>query len=225
MIVCDIETGPLPEDVILSVLPPFDPEDVKLGNLKDPVKVAAKIDEARENHAAKFIEKAALSSLTGEVLVIGYLSTDTDACCLSHYDDERETLTSFWSQLTKIRKSKRTVVGHNFKGFDLPFLIGRSWILGVDVPPWTIDRGRFVNGDFIVDTMERWQVVTGQPFIKLGRLAEIFGVGEKTGDEEVNGAVFHKFWKGGSEKRDLAKAYLVKDLQLTEAIASRMNVI
>jgi len=102
MITCDIETGPLPEDVILSVLPPFDPEDVKLGNLKDPVKVAAKIDEARENHAAKFIEKAALSPLTGEVLVSAiYRPTPALAAC-------RTTTTN-------AKRSPRS--GHNSRSF------------------------------------------------------------------------------------------------------------
>lgn len=44
----DIETIPsqeIPEDAI----PKFDPDDVKLGNTKDPEKVAAKIEGARDS--------------------------------------------------------------------------------------------------------------------------------------------------------------------------------
>ncbi|MGK3946596.1 hypothetical protein ABK046_50585, partial [Streptomyces caeruleatus] len=64
----------------------FDPEAVKLGNVKDPAKRADKIEEARAKHAdalanfaatyaeakaqhrESFISKAALSPLTGRVL-------------------------------------------------------------------------------------------------------------------------------------------------------------
>ena len=34
-IIFDIETGPLPETELAALLPPFDPNEVKVGNIKD----------------------------------------------------------------------------------------------------------------------------------------------------------------------------------------------
>ena len=60
-LVFDIETGPLPDDVLKERVPPFDepprpgkfdPVTVKLGNLKDEDKIKAKIEAAKKAHAA-----------------------------------------------------------------------------------------------------------------------------------------------------------------------------
>ena len=72
-IVFDIETGPLPESELAAVMPPFDPAEVKTGNLKDPEKVAAKIAEAEANHRRDFFDKAALDPLTGRVVAVGVM--------------------------------------------------------------------------------------------------------------------------------------------------------
>ena len=72
-IIYDIETGPLPEADLAALLPPFDPTDIKTGNLKDPEKIAAKLAEAEMNHRRNFFEQAALDPLTGRVVAIGLL--------------------------------------------------------------------------------------------------------------------------------------------------------
>ncbi len=75
-IIFDIETGPLPEAELANMLPPFDPAEVKTGNLKDPAKIAEKIAEAEANHRRDFFDKAALDPLTGRVVAIGLLVFD-----------------------------------------------------------------------------------------------------------------------------------------------------
>jgi hypothetical protein len=77
-IVFDIETGGQPPEVARQFLREFDPADVKLGNLKDPEKVQAKIEEARARHEADFLETTALRGFTAEVLAIGYQRLDLD---------------------------------------------------------------------------------------------------------------------------------------------------
>ena len=47
-IVFDVETGPLAESELSALLPPFDPAEVKCGNMKDPAKIAEKLAEAEE---------------------------------------------------------------------------------------------------------------------------------------------------------------------------------
>ena len=61
-IVFDVETGPLAESELSALLPPFDPAEVKTGNIKDPEKVAAKIAEAEASHRREFFDKAALEA-------------------------------------------------------------------------------------------------------------------------------------------------------------------
>ena len=64
-IIFDLETGPLAESELVAMMPVFDPEEVKTGNLKDPEKIAEKLAEAEANHRRDFIERAALDPLTG----------------------------------------------------------------------------------------------------------------------------------------------------------------
>ena len=66
----DIETGPLSFGEL--VIPPFDPSQVKLGNIKNPDLIAEKIRTAEENHTADYIRNAALDAISGQVLAIGY---------------------------------------------------------------------------------------------------------------------------------------------------------
>ena len=75
-LIFDIETGPLPENELLAMMPAFDPADVKSGNLKDPAKIAEKIAEAEANHRRDFIGRAALDPLTGRVVAIGVMTFD-----------------------------------------------------------------------------------------------------------------------------------------------------
>ena len=75
-IVFDVETGPLAESELSALLPPFDPAEVKTGNLKDPAKIAEKIAEAEANHRRDFFDKAALDPLTGRVIAIGMVLAD-----------------------------------------------------------------------------------------------------------------------------------------------------
>ena len=96
-ILFDIETGPLPESELAGLLPPFDPAEVKTGNIKDPEKIAAKIAEAESNHKRDFIEKAALDPLSGRVIAIGLLNHNTRQFVVSGHDDEARTLAEFWS--------------------------------------------------------------------------------------------------------------------------------
>src|SRR3974377_2351197 len=104
-IIFDVETGPLAQSELSALLPPFDPAEVKTGNLKDPAKIAEKLAEAEVNHRRNFFENAALDPLTGRVVAIGMLVFDalaggqeSDAgleggqCVIIGHDDEARTL-------------------------------------------------------------------------------------------------------------------------------------
>ena len=217
----------------------FDPSSVRTGNLKDASKIAEKIEAARAAHEAakansgkiiadaqashwkQFVERAALSAVTGRVLAIGYLATESGKFAVEQNDDEeRELLTGFWVKYTACRAKHRIMVGHNIANFDVPFLARRSVILGVDVPSTLLPppSRRYLDSIF-ADTMALWGFGGREP-IKLDLLGQVLGVGRKT--EGFDAADFHKFWFGTPEDRELAVEYLVQDLRVTAGVAQRL---
>lgn len=203
----DIETGPLPESELRAIMPPFDPDSVKCGNLKDPEKIAAKIAESKASYESDYINNAALDALTGRVLCIGLLQSGifTGLCD----PDESKLLAEFWSMV-----AGRRLVGFNTHLFDLPFLIRRSLKYGLR-PPEGIRKGRYWSDD-MVDLRDLWQMGDRQAHGSLDSIAKHFGVGAKTG----NGKDFAKLW---ATDRLKALDYLQTDLFLTAAIAQRMG--
>ena len=101
------------------------------------------------------------------------------------------------------------------KNLDLPFLIRRSWALGVQVP--TILRNRRFWHDNLIDLRDWWKLGDWQAKGSLDTISKHFGYAGKNGD----GKNFHKLWE---TDRVMAEAYLRNDLQMTLAVAQRMNV-
>ena len=237
-IIFDVETGPLAEGELSALLPPFDPAEVKTGNLKDPEKVAAKIAEAEANHRREFFEKAALDPLTGRVVAIGMLvfdelnegGPDTDAgqCVIIGHDDEARTLREFWQYTQGEMGRMNPMIGFNIFAFDLPFLFRRSWKQRVPIP-FGLRRGRYW-GDQVIDLRDAWQLGDRQARGSLDSIAKHLGVGAKLaapaangppGGKLMTGADFAEMWK---RDRARAEAYLRNDLELTAKIAHALGV-
>ncbi len=268
MICFDIETGPLPDEHLLAILPPFDavaavpemgpfdPASVPTGNLKDPVKVMAKVNEARakhdllsariparreeagRNYFTKFKEKAALSATTGVVKAIGWEEVDHDdlprlcgvtgrdwigeaaGCHFQEFQSESHLIKRFWD-LWRDTPS-RNFVGHNIHGFDLPFLVKRSWILGIDIPDGVQQSFGSRWSNQFVDTMQRWGC--GQrELISLNDIARALGIHGKPDD--CTGADFARMFDAGGEERETALKYLCGDLRMTKAVAEAMGIL
>lgn len=256
MIVFDIETGPLSDERLLALAPPFDPEKavphpgefdcdaVAIGNLKDAAKIAAKVDAARYNHQqlvgtlaarreaaqqshlAKFAEKAALSAATGQVLAIGVTGDDGRDATWTVADEafgrsgEAGVIEAFWSHWTA--NPSATFVGFNIFGFDLPFLIRRSWILGVAVPADVRQpSGRYYSPQF-VDLLAVWGCGSRE-FISLHDVDKALGGAGKP--EGVDGADFARLFGGSPEERAQALAYLANDLAMTRRVADAMQIL
>lgn len=215
-ILFDVETGPLPESELAALLPPFDPAEVKVGNLKDPEKIAAKIAEAEANHKRDFIENAALDPLTGRVVAIGMLRHDTRDFVAVGHEDEARTLAEFWSVLRAEIVRGSNLVGFNTFQFDLPFLLRRSWKHRVPVP-LGLRRGRYWS-EHLGDLREIWQLGDRMAKGSLDSIAKHLGVGEKTGE----GKDFARLWR---EDRAKAMSYLRNDLELTAKIAEALGMV
>jgi hypothetical protein len=256
LLICDIETGPLPDDVLRDFLPPFeapphpgefDSASVKYGNTKDEAKRAAKLEEcraahnqavaeyaitveqARANHWEQFKEKAALSPITGCVVAIGYLNQAKEVAGIDGVGepdgnggefDEAAILTKFWNTYHACKAKNLVIAGWNFTGFDVPFIVRRSWFHGIDTPSDLFDRsGRYLTPTFM-DLMQRFSVGKWNDNMKLDVAARFFRVGQKNGE----GKDFARLWLAGGEERESARAYLANDLWMTGEVARRMGV-
>lgn len=229
-IVFDIETGPQDEAKLLALLPPFDPADVKVGNIKDPAKIAEKIAEAEVKHKARFLSEAALSPATGQVLAIGYQKlledgTDCSPTIMIPGDgiDERVLLKGFWDFFAAEWAQEHAMwVGHNVIDFDLPFLVNRSRILGIKVPfgVFSFQRNRVNWGDRFIDTRTLWLMgrKANENPSSLDHVARSLGVGEKSG----SGADFAQQLK---DDPAAAIAYLTHDLAITSKVARKLGII
>lgn len=219
-IAIDIETGPLPEAELRASLPPFDESEVKVGNLKDPDKIAAKIAEAKAAHEREYFDRAALRAETGRVVAIG-VGCDVNAPFIAGVGEdslpsEVSLLEWWWETFVNYADEGRQFVGFNLFGFDIPFLLRRSWLHGIDVPRAVFaPGGRYLNDRCFIDLYQIWQAGSRQDSISLDRLSKFLGVGEKNG----NGADFHKLWESD---RAAARAYLANDLAMTMRCASRL---
>lgn len=225
-------------------LPPhpgeFTEDMVKYGNAKSDEKRKEKYDEYKakheasvaeyestcrqkeEEHWAAFVDNAAKSATRGQVLAIGYLSLAANHKRIAANEDpsdddaERALLQEFWNCFSEVGVGKKNkLVGHNIIGFDLPFLMQRSWMLQVPIPAGVL-HGRYFN-DVFVDTMQLWGCGAYRNYVSLNDLAIYFGMPGKNG----NGAEFARLFK---EDRKAAIAYLKQDLILTHSVAERLGV-
>lgn len=203
----DIETAPYDPVRILADADPFDPDSVKLGNRKDPEKIAQYIEEERKSYFERILDGAALSAMTGTVLVIGAKTGETFRILEG---DERKILEEFWGSYVC---SVGRWVGFNIFRFDLPFLIRRSWHLGVAIPVDVFD-GRYFDRRF-VDLMAHWGCGDRTQLVSLDRLARFLGLGGK----EISGKEFARLWESD---RARAESYLKNDIELTAAVAKRI---
>lgn len=208
----DIETGPLPRAELEAAIPPFDETEVKTGNLKDPDKIAAKIEEARKAHVENFISRAALDPMTGRVLAIG-IDDGVEVRC--NHGDEETLLSWFWNRVDGVWFSSGIIIGFNTHLFDLPFLIKRSWALGVDVSPG-LRSGKWFTARS-VDLRDVWQCGDRQARGGLDAIARFFGIEGKNG----SGKDFADLLRVAPDK---AMAYLENDVRITRQVAERMGV-
>ncbi len=202
----DCETSALPESELLALMPTFEPAK----NLVDQAKIAASIEKQK----TAFVEKAALSPITGQILCIGLLNENGFALIAG---DESEMLEAFWGRVQAVcfgTLQARSLVGWCSWHFDLPFLIKRSLKLGVPFPAGLRCNGRWHPS--LVDAMVLWQMGDREAASSLDTVAKFLGLGAKSG----NGADFAWLWK---QDNAAAIKYVENDLKLTAAIYEKVQ--
>jgi hypothetical protein len=244
---------PEPDKKLIKQAGEFDPSTVKYGLMKDAAKKAAKLEDAKEKWEAgraealeklkqnleefwvEQVEKAALSALTGRVVAIGYKlpSGSNRIVGTGRGIDETGVLMDFWTCCSNAKAKGHRLIGHNIFGFDLPFLVQRSFMVGVTVPAGvqTIWKQRLGWDDLFHDTMSRWVCGTYGQYCSLDRISRALGMKGKAAAEGCDGAGFWKLWESdkddpkAQEKRALAEKYLANDLDMTAELARRLRLL
>lgn len=225
MLIFDIETGPLSEETLRSLYqePTYEEFAANCDQRWKEETKREKFETAKVDGWAKFVDRAALSPVTGQVLAIGVRSDSGKSAivdCSGGNGNESKSIAAFWHKYEQCREKNSQLVGFNIFGFDVPFLVRRSWLIGIDVPDSVFDpTGRYPDRLF-VDLLARWRCGNREDSIKLDALARALGVGHKT--EGVNGKDFHLLW---AQDRAKAEEYLQTDLEITAKCAQRMGVI
>lgn len=184
------------------------PEFQAPSNYTDPKKIEIAI--AAKKLAWK--EQAALSPVTGNIIAIGVLQGSN----FGHLSGvpEKVILDQFWN-LCLAQSGK--LIGFNCLGFDLPFCIKRSWVVGStpanNVGIWS--GGRWKWSEHIIDLMLVWQMGNRQAEGGLDMVGRFLTGSGKTGQ----GKDFSELFKTDKNK---ALEYLKNDLELTQKIYTAM---
>jgi hypothetical protein len=245
----DCETAPIPSAVerFTKPFPGFVESEVKTGNLKDPLKIAAKLAEARDTHADEKVaywkrahDFAACNPFTGRIVVIGLVNEEGSVSYIE--GDEKTILTLFWMHYSAHGDAARKFVfwsgcGASEKNFDIDFIVTRSRINGVRIPPG-VRQGRFYSPR-IVDLAGEFLLHQREQYLSLTKAAELFGLYDDTApgpkitpkrdDDTVTGESFHAWYAGtavdmvsAAEQRAHALTYLKNDLLHLVHLADRI---
>ena len=203
-IIMDIETGPLDISQLTALIPEFKPDS----RLKDPEKIKLDLESKKQD----WLSEAALHANTGQILAIGILH-GIDWRIL-HSKPETDIINEFWDRFE--HSVGASFIGHYIKGFDVPFIMRRSWLLGIKIP-FGVINGRYLSPRFI-DTMEVWSCGVFKETISLDNLSKACGLKGKNGD----GKDFSKLFETDKDK---ALEYLANDLKLVKGVAKQMGLI
>jgi len=205
----DIETVGRPLAELLDNLPPFDPEDVKYGNTKDPDKRAAILANAEARHKSDYIDNAALDARTGILKVAGFrdchagvsrlLCYEPDAkkhivfdhdYILNYFTDYTVFLAHILSRITTAF-TDGNILGYSIHDFDLPFTFKSAWLAGNPVSARKFRSGRYWKPN-IVDLRDCWTF--GEKYEGTGGLdgllATLKTTHRKTGDGKHFAALY-----------------------------------
>jgi len=178
-------------------------------NYKDPDKIAAWINDK----LAEQVSRAALNIDLGVISAIGMRMGEagrTISRLVTDQYTERHLLRSFWRCMEKCHGE---TVGYNTLGFDLPFIMRRSWELEVRVPIFP-DMRRYNN----FPTTDLMQILAGWDREKVKGLKFIcarYGIPNALPD--LDGSMY------ANMDEEIRLAYVKNDVNLVVNLYKRMK--
>ncbi len=228
-VVFDIETGPGDDEVLKELFVPKTREEFVGDRNWKAETIEANYKKYLDGALEEFKRSAAFNAISGQVLAIGYRSIDKKVIHGQGEESEGRAMTEFdvlskfWHYYQQLRAASRSLIGFNIKDFDIPFIVQRSIIQGIAIPPSLFSgNGRYLDSLF-VDLRDVWKAGVYNGKGSLDAICRACGIGAKT--EGVDGSMFAELWMGGSEKRAIAKHYLLNDLDMTWQLADRCNAL
>jgi len=198
---------------IETIADPDFPEDLapepKLGNVKDPVKVAA----AKAEKTAKEVENRPLVPWQNRIICIGFMVPGHTKVWATDEESETEIVEQFWSMWPSFSPH----IGFNCNHFDLPSLIVASYRCGIVPPPLNLSP---YHGD-AVDLADLLCFHGKEDFQKQTWYAKRLGI--PVPDDYEAGKQVAEWYAA----KDWAKirTHCAEDVKLTHALAIRLGVL
>ena len=229
----DIETIPnqsLPE----GATPEFDPDDVKVGNVKDPIKIQEKIDKAEMDFNKGLAKKMSTDKDLCQVITfVGYIYTtsltedpkdkiiDKKVLQWPPLDEEYEVIYEAWNFIKHAYNDKIPLVSFGGNGFDLPVLFAAA--IRLDVP---LSRSMYDAITFRYENNHHYDLMrslTGEIHPVRGKSLEFylncFQLGNKATD--MDGSQVYPAWQA-KEYTKIAE-YCEQDVLMTAKLFERIE--
>ena len=134
--------------------------------------------------------------------------------------DEAKLLTDFLEVASKIMNKYPTMkwVGHNIKGFDMPYIVKRALINSIVVPKAFHFQKQKPWDSCLLDTQDIWKF-GGYNTAKLGLISELLGIPSPK-DAMSGPEVNEYYWNGRMEE---IKTYCEKDIRATADIMLKIS--
>jgi predicted PolB exonuclease-like 3'-5' exonuclease len=212
-LILDIETIPnqnLQEDL----MPKFDETTVKLGVLKDPVKIEAKIEKAKEAFKNGLTKKMSLESNFAQILSLGYIEINDQGeeiqrGVLFNESNDKQILEDF----AKIYKGQQ-IIGWNSKRFDLPLIWKRGIFQNIKI---FRDNIKHLCNPYRDDSLDLMLDFNAGNMGKMSACAKLLGIECKTG---LDGSMIYDAFK--AEQYEEIKDYNLEDCDCTLSIYRRL---
>jgi len=209
----DIETIPcqlLPE----GLKPEFNPDEVKLGNVKDQSKIDEKIEKAKQEFEEGLDKKMSLDPDLCEVVCFSYKTQDDKWT----YGHDQPLVCDAWEVIRKAFLDHIPLVSFNGIQFDLPVLWHSAMKLNIPVSPQMYsDLTKKYDNRYHYDLMQilaGWDRTRWKP---LDFYLKLFGIGGKSGE----GSEVYGWWKAG--EYDKIKKHCEQDVLLTSKLFERLE--
>jgi hypothetical protein len=212
----DIETIPAQSDAIKAdiaknVKPP--------ATLKKAESIAAWVENDKPQAVIEAVGKTSFDPAYGHICTISWAIGEGEAQAAHAFtvDQEADVLRAFFASIPADTYAAPTFIGHYIGGFDLRFILCRSIILGVPIPP-QIPRDPKPWDKSIFDTMTAWAGAKGT--ISMDKLSQALGF---EGKGDFDGSMVAQAWADGQHETIIE--YCKDDVRKTRAIHSRFVAV
>lgn len=216
----DIETIPnqsLNEDN----MPKFDPTNVKLGNLKDPIKISEKIKSEKDKWTEVLNKKMSIDPDLCEVVCFGYtFGTDETDRIINMSTEDSSLVENACGIISTAHTSGYILVSYNGIQFDLPVLQRRAMLLGCKGIPGSIYQllTKRYNTNSHFDVMQELAGWQRDKWKSMDYYLKRFGIGSK-GD--MDGSKVYESWQAG--EYDKIAEYCVSDVNNLRSLFLRIE--